>query len=315
MSAGESAAPEHEARKAAIEEGDGTKCRGGAAAFVRRAVQRAEEKRSEQISMYPAPAPRQRLHLFRHEAVSAAEPAFRLYEVEEEDSGELEKRQIVPVIRSWTWGGRSPPRRSRVRTELPKEAAADGLGAERIGRPCRKGEGSTLRGCGRQSGETWPAPSAWVGKVQSQAGAAVHGHSEQPAPCMVVQREHQAQPSLRLSMARASFSAAGSGRWASMANHGSSAVLPTTAMLGTDHARGSAENLLPERLVAECGHQQREAVRVTGFRGGVSRGSSAGRSGCCGAPRYAGRDRDHRIRMRQRVAKIACQRFRGRDQR
>src|SRR5688572_9785692 len=61
-----------------VEKGDGTKCRRGAAAFVGRAVERAEEERSQQISMYPAPSPEAAIHLFHHEAVPPAEPAFRL---------------------------------------------------------------------------------------------------------------------------------------------------------------------------------------------------------------------------------------------
>jgi hypothetical protein len=121
-----------------IEKGDGTKCRRGAAAFVGRAVQRAEEQWPQQISLYPAAPPEAAIHLLCHEAVSPAEPAFRLYEIEKQDAGELKKRQTMPIQIRYV-ARQAATQTLEGGTELTKEAAADSLGAERIGRSRREG--------------------------------------------------------------------------------------------------------------------------------------------------------------------------------
>jgi hypothetical protein len=84
--------------EAAVQEWNWAKGYAGSAAILWRAIQSAEEQWAEEVAMDPPVPPKAAVYLFRQEAVPAAQPAFGLDEVQEQDPCELQESQTMAVF-------------------------------------------------------------------------------------------------------------------------------------------------------------------------------------------------------------------------
>ena len=123
------------------------------------------------------------IHFFGQEPVPSAEPALRLDEVEEQDPGELQQGQTVPVVpRASDRGGKPPPGRAwrgtpeRSGGQRSRPPSASAALAAKARDPPSAVAVSLVR----------EATASALGRARfsSQAGAAVEPHRDrQPAAC------------------------------------------------------------------------------------------------------------------------------------
>jgi hypothetical protein len=127
-----------------IQERNGSEHEGTFAPDFDGLVESTKEERAQQIALDSAPLGETALDLISQEPFFSGEPAFCLYEVEEQDPGKLEQDESMPIVR---------PRQSRNAVfhsveggpELPEEAPAYRLGGECLTGACCKRKWPAIR--------------------------------------------------------------------------------------------------------------------------------------------------------------------------
>ena len=178
--------------QATVQEGDGSESGRAAAPLGGRAVERAEEEWTEQVTVDAPPARQAAVHLFGEELFSAGEPPFGLDEIEEEDTGELEQRQAASVLAARPIGHALHHPLERC-LELAEEAAPDLLSAQRVGSADCVGQRAARPPRGEPA-ERGDGGAAWVIELHFQRRRTVERDGHAQPPCGRIEGQYSGDP-------------------------------------------------------------------------------------------------------------------------